>query len=321
MIIIGNKYINRISTIEDANNYLKNSGVETIKCIKYVGNLHDKSYFKCKKDGYEWETSLYYVAKVAKQCPMCSKRGRIKNIDDVNKWLKDNNKSIICLYYAGTSSNKNSKFKCMIDGYEWTSSLGNIKNSDRGCAECANLKKIKTIEEVNDWIKNNNKNFICTEYIGNVRESSVFHCNNCNKTWKSTFNNIKNGNGCPHCHSSKGEKQIANILDLNNIPHQSEYCFEDCRNINPLPFDFAIFNLNNELIGLCEYQGIQHYEPVDFAAKGEKWANELFVSNQFKDKIKKDYCASKNIPLLEIPYWEFNNIEEKLKKFLHKYAA
>lgn len=149
---------------------------------------------------------------------------------------------------------------------------------------------------------------------------SLFKCDICGKSWQLNFNNIKNGNSCPHCSASKGEKYIENVLDKNNIQYQTQYCFDDCRMQLPLPFDFAIFD-NNNLIGLCEYQGIQHYEPFDFAGRGNEWANSLFERNQLSDNTKRTYCKNNNIPLLEIPYWEFKNIETILLNFIKKEVA
>lgn len=221
----------------------------------------------------------------------------------------------MCLYYAGTTANKNSKFRCLKDGNEWTTSFRNIKNIGRGCAVCSNVKKIKYIEEVNQWLKNNNKNFTCTKYAGNVRELSIFHCNVCNKEWKSNYNNIKNGNCCPHCSSSKGELKISEVFDKYKINYIREIGFSECKNILPLPFDFGVYE-NGKLKFLCEYQGIQHYEPVDFASKGSEWAEKQFFINQKKDTLKKEFCKNNNIPLLEIPYWDFNNIENIIVDFI-----
>ena len=87
----------------------------------------------------------------------------------------------------------------------------------------------------------------------------------------------------------------------------------------PLPFDFALFK-DNKLIGLCEYQGEQHYEPVDFANKGIEWAEKQFERNQISDNIKRTYCKDKDIRLLEIPYWEYENAENIILKFIKEAA-
>lgn len=41
----------------------------------------------------------------------------------------------------------------------------------------------------------------------------------------------------------------------------------------------------------------------------------IYTIAQCKKQIKRDYCNN-NINLLEIPYWEFSNIEKILKKEL-----
>lgn len=37
---------------------------------------------------------------------------------------------------------------------------------------------------------------------------------------------------------------------------------------------------------------------------------------QKRDRIKNTYCEQNNIPLLRIPHWEFERIEELIQKFL-----
>ena len=59
---------------------------------------------------------------------------------------------------------------------------------------------------------------------------------------------------------------MARILKRLNIPFKREYRLEDCRDKMPLPFDFALFNNENELIGLIENNGSQHY-----SARGTQW--------------------------------------------------
>lgn len=43
---------------------------------------------------------------------------------------------------------------------------------------------------------------------------------------------------------------------------------------------------------------------------------ENFKTVQYHDAIKNKYCEDNNIKLLRIPYWDFDNIEEILKKEL-----
>lgn len=313
---MGNKYINRVNTINEVNKILTDSK-RNIVCLNYNGTLREISKFKCLIDGYEWETSFDSIKNSKCGCPKCSKLGRIKTLEQVNEWLKSNNKEIECLYYAGTVINKNSRFKCLIDNYEWTSSFNNIKNNHRGCAKCVNLARINSIDEVNEWLVENKKDFICIDYMGTVTTKSLFRCLKDNHEWYSSFNHIKNGNGCPLCSFSHGELKILNYLNTNNIKHRPQYKLDNCRDILPLPFDVAIFK-NNKLLFLCEYQGVQHYEPVDFANKGMAWAKKMFKNTNRHDEIKRNYCLSNNIKLLTIPYWDYKNIEKILDMYMEQ---
>lgn len=120
---------------------------------------------------------------------------------------------------------------------------------------------------------------------------------------------------CGCLRSSYGELMIEKILKENNLLYQKEYSFQDLLSENniPLRFDFAIFNSNNSLKCLIEYDGEQH-----FLNKTDKiWADTL-EKRQARDNIKNNYCKKHNIPLYRIPYWEKNNITLELL-FNNKY--
>ena len=66
-------------------------------------------------------------------------------------------------------------------------------------------------------------------------------------------------------------------------------------------FDFAIFE-DDKLKYLIEYQGIQHYQESIFSKY------ESLQERQNRDNIKREYCKSHNIKLIEIPYWDYEKI-------------
>ena len=130
-------------------------------------------------------------------------------------------------------------------------------------------------------------------------------------TWEATPSAILNGSGCPKCNESRGEKEIRSLLEKKRIHQKSQYRLEDCRNKKVLPFDFAIFNDNGTLNCLIEFDGKQHFEPVNRFG-GEKG----FRQRQHNDQIKNQYCKDNNIKLIRIPYWDFDNIEDILNEEL-----
>jgi len=135
--------------------------------------------------------------------------------------------------------------------------------------------------------------------------------------WMATIYSRKNGSGCSKCNQSFGENKINDLITSLHIYNIPQHTFSDCKYKQVLQFDFYLPNHNT----CIEYQGLQHYEPVDFASKGEEWAKEQFEINKIKDKIKRDYCNKNNIKLIEIPYWDFDNIEEILENKLNYYKS
>jgi hypothetical protein len=113
--------------------------------------------------------------------------------------------------------------------------------------------------------------------------------------------------GCPKCKNSHGETKILNHLTDKNIKFAREHKFDDCRNIYKLGFDFAVWV--NDKIALIEYNGEHHYKEVS------KFKDKLKL-NKSKDKIKQDYCAANNIPLLSISYKDFKHVELIVDWFL-----
>jgi hypothetical protein len=123
------------------------------------------------------------------------------------------------------------------------------------------------------------------------------------------------GCGCQKCNVSKGERKILNYLIEKEISYIQEYKELSCKYKKLLKFDFAVF-IGNEKI-FIEYNGEQHYIPVAFGCKDKQRLQEIFAIIQYRDTIKENWCRDNDIPLIIIPYTDFNNIEkildEKLK--------
>ena len=110
------------------------------------------------------------------------------------------------------------------------------------------------------------------------------------------------------CINSKANEEMARILTRLNIPFKREYRLEGCRDKNLLPFDFALFNNEDELIGLIENNGSQHY-----SARGTQWNTpEKLIYTQKHDFIKQKFAEDNHIPFLVIPYQYFDEIEKFL---------
>lgn len=103
------------------------------------------------------------------------------------------------------------------------------------------------------------------------------------------------------CIKSIGENQIEEILKTLKCNYKTQVSFDQlCGKGNKkLRFDFGIYDKNNKIICLLEYNGKQHYEKVDYFG-----GQSGFENQQLLDKLKIDYCQKNNIPLYIIKYNE-----------------
>lgn len=122
-------------------------------------------------------------------------------------------------------------------------------------------------------------------------------------SFKQMPSNHLDGKGCPKCNQSRGENRIERFLIKNNITYETQKKFDDCIKNKKLSFDFWLSDKNI----LIEYDGIQHFKPLGFQGGMDKLKYTIEC-----DKIKDEYCKSKNIHLLRISYKDFNKIEDIL---------
>lgn len=130
-------------------------------------------------------------------------------------------------------------------------------------------------------------------------------CTLCGGLHEANVHDLEKGSvqSCGCWTGSVGEETIREQLQKYNILYERQKTFVDC--INPetghlLYFDFYLPDYN-----CCiEYDGIQHFIPVDFFG-GKKG----FQERCFKDSIKNEYCNKKNIHLIRISYKELNDLD------------
>lgn len=105
--------------------------------------------------------------------------------------------------------------------------------------------------------------------------------------------------------SSRAEIKIEQILRDAGLNFKEEYSFPDLigQGGHALRFDFAVFDDNNELEFLIQYQGIQHYKQKSIFG-----GMSGLRKQQFYDMEKREYCKKHGIKLILIPYWDQNKI-------------
>lgn len=131
--------------------------------------------------------------------------------------------------------------------------------------------------------------------------------------YETTARNFSQGNRCPKCKESHGERRIRECLNTHNINFIAQKEFSDLVGISewkPLSYDFYIPEQNL----LIEYQGGFHDGTARYSNETQEEYEERFKRQQEHDRRKREYAESHNIRLLEIWYWDFDNIEIILNK-------
>lgn len=172
---------------------------------------------------------------------------------------------------------------------------------------CGCLKKEKT-QQLNFKDLTNQKfgKLLALEYINNSKWKCKCDCGNIkNIDSYSLISGATQSCGC--WNKSRGEYTIENWLKENKINYITEYGIiipEGRRR-----FDFAILNEDNKVISLIEYDGRQHF-------KNDCFFKDELKEIQKRDKQKDNWAKENNLPLLRIPYTEYNNISKILQNFL-----
>ncbi|WP_220039414.1 hypothetical protein [Paenibacillus illinoisensis] len=274
---------------------------------KYI-KANTKISVKHNLCGYEYKVTPSKFIN-GRRCPFCAKRVKdtafFKNeIFDMYGFEYE----VIGEYVAAAKPLEVIHTSC---GNQYSTTPNNLL-AGKGCAKCNKPRRIDTKAYIEDVKRvHSDEIVVIGDYKNSNTKIKIKHA--CGYEWSVYPLSILKGHGCPKCLFSRGEKNVDEFLIKNNLYCDYQVRFDDCKYRNPLPFDFGVYGdeqLTN-LICLIEYDGEQHYHPTR-REDGEKQLKLI----QKRDKIKTDYCAANNIPLIRIPYWDFKNIDTILTKRL-----
>jgi len=309
-------------TIEKIREFVRENSECELLSVTYVNNTSNLT-FRCAC-GNEFKTSLKEFKgrkdrnSAKRQCNECGLRSRI------NKRTKPHSKFTeeVCGLIKGEYTVM-SEYVTALEGIilkhngcktVFTMAPNDFLKGQR-CPMCYGTPKKNT-----DLFKQDVKNLVgdeyrvIGEYDGNKIKTLMQH-NICGYRWKTTPNSFLRGTFCPKCAvKSKGELRIREFLSRHRVAFKEQFRINECRHINSLPFDFAIFE-NDNIKFLLEYDGEQHFKVSRFNKDKRKMVKRL-KNIQLRDKIKTRYCKDNNINLLRIPYTEFDNIYLILENYL-----
>jgi hypothetical protein len=191
------------------------------------------------------------------------------------------------------------------DHGEFKMRLSNHVYFGYGCPKCAGNKRLTNDEFIEKCIHIHGHLYDYSRVkYKSLQDKVEIVCKDHGSFFQKAGNHINLSQHCPSCSSSKGERLLINILESKKIKYIHQHSFEECINKRELKFDFYLEEFNI----LLEYDGIQHYESIDYFGGDEK-----FKLTRMCDEIKNKFCLEKNIPLYRIPY---NMKEDDINKII-----
>ena len=201
------------------------------------------------------------------------------------------------------------RIKCSVHGVFYQAPVVHIAQKS-GCSKCAFEKKtFRSFKNKDDFLiqahlihgaKYEYDKIVCFDRIHDKVE---ILCLDHGYFFQSIYRHIYDGCGCPICKESRGEREVRKILEEFNIIFEIERIFLNCKDKSFLRFDFFI---PSQLVCI-EYDGEFHFNEC------KNWNRKDKLEDcQRRDQIKNKFCEENGIKLLRIPYYEFDQIREKI---------
>ena len=246
------------------------------------------------------------------RCPRCD--GRFKTEDDfkndLHTIINDSHEYLGGFVNYITHVNVRHK-KC---GFEYKTTPSNLFNGrGHGCRKCGQKATTEALKRSDEDFVKEVKKLVGVKYtflekydVGGKKIRAIH--NECGHIYNVEPRAFLEGNRCPKCRSSKGEVRIMDFLDSVGVGYIHQYRDVNCKNIRVLPFDFLVNHHDRKLI--IEFDGEQHFKPVQIGRMSKEDAIKNYESQVLRDNIKNDFCIENDIPMLRIPYWDYENVEE-----------
>ena len=290
-------------TYEEVKEYIESFGYELLS-TEYINNKQ-KLLVKCPNPNHKsYEVRFDNFKDNNRRCPYCANEARRNKIKIDYQEIKEYIESFGYKLLSTEYNNAHEKLKMICPfGHKCEINWNNFK-SEKRCPYCRGNAK-HTYKYIKKYIESFGYKLLSDEYKNN-HTKLIVQCDKGHK-YEVQFGNFKTGYRCPICNISKGERRIIDWLDDNNIEYiyNKEY-FDDLLGVGNglLRPDFII---EDRKIWI-EFDGEFHYKKY--------YEEQNFESTVIHDSIKDEYAKKNDWKLIRIPYWDFDNIEEILEKYL-----
>lgn len=270
----------------------------TIKLISPYTKSSDRMQFKCIKCGHIWKTGgTHLIGNNPNGCPNCAKVRMLPTLKLGPESIKISKEEFAQRVHQAypkwhllseyQSQGNQVIIKCEHDHIfkAWPQQLWrkHVK-----CNDCDYLARknnaLKQLAKRHPGYK------MLSKFI-NTSHKAEFMCNKGHKFIANT-DSVLRATGCPECNiKSYGEEDIKKYFKKHDIKYLSPFKPATCLDKGRLHYDFKVGNI------LIEYQGQQHYRPVDYFGGIKQ-----FELQQRHDQIKREWAKNNGYREIEIKY-------------------
>lgn len=280
---------------------------EEIKTI-YLNCQNLEEFFHAL--GYKGKGSGHTVDEIKKRYSWFNSYHRYK--DETGKQY---GQLIVIKKYDDINDEKGAKWECKCSCGNYVIVSGsNLRIGNTTSCGCYNKQRTTETNLIDLTGQNFGKWTVIKKSLRKTKNNGsmwICQCSCKNNTIKEISSEVLRRGGSLSCgcwHRSLGETIIENVLIKNNIKFKQEFPIKDIQSVNKgiLRCDFAIIDDNDEVKYIIEFNGKQHYEPVEFFGGQEGF--EVLKEN---DRIKMEYFRKNNIPLIIFFYKELKQMNEE----------
>jgi very-short-patch-repair endonuclease/DNA-directed RNA polymerase subunit RPC12/RpoP len=269
----------------------------TLLSEKYK-NASTKLEIQCNK-GHQYQV-IWINFKQGYRCPHCAGNAKL-TYEQVKEYIETYG------YFLLSETYKRADAKLSIqcpEGHRYKATWSSFRQGHR-CPYCAG--QIVEYEQVKEYVKAHGY-FLLSENYKNTHGKLLYQCPKGHQ-YQASWVSFQQGHRCSKCNQSRGEEEIAKILNEHKISFIRQYRLPRTR----LSLDFFLPDLE---IGI-EYDGQQHFEPVQFGGISLRKAQQRLKKQQQRDIKKDKICRDLGIVLLRVKYTD--SIKRKLRKIGRKY--
>ena len=260
--------------------------------VEYTNN-RTKICIICPKHGEFYQTPDKHL--IGEGCPKCCKKNRKYSTEEFileSKKIHGDKYDYSKTVYGNNESEKVT-ITCKIHGDFEITPMSHLRGG--GCKYCSVGKIFSTDDFITSarLVHGDRYDYSKSTYI-NANTPVKIYCKKHGYFLQKAVHHINRGQGCPECSKLYriAETKLYDILK-NNLTENIVHSYKNSKILGKQEIDIYIPKYK---IGI-EFQGEQHFKPIDFGGYGKEKSVLLFEDNKIRDTKKKDICKKNGIKL------------------------